>query len=106
MACIWIEKNRTMPPMEFHKLVANQPLDLALTKEMDKLLAKKIAGLEIDIEPKSPIILDFLERKIEYYGQYLKTVRKETTADYTRLNHLFRETLNKVWDNNNKGASL
>jgi predicted nucleotidyltransferase len=53
LACMWIEKNNTMPPMEFGKLIKEQELDISLINEINKLLDKKTAGLEIDIEPKS-----------------------------------------------------
>lgn len=98
MACMWIEKNNTMPPMEFSKLMAAQQFDGILVSEINKLLEKKTSGLEIDLEPKSPIITDFLKNKIDYYEKYLKTVRKEKTSDYDLLNALFRETLNEVCD--------
>ena len=97
LACMWIEKNNTMPPMEFSKLMAAQQLDGILVNEINKLLEKKTSGLEIDIEPKSLIITDFLKSKINYYEQYLKTVRKEITSDYDLLNALFREILKEVW---------
>ena len=97
LACMWIEKNNTTPPMEFSKLMAEQLLDGALVNEINKLLEKKTAGLEIDIEPKSPVIIDFLKNKTTHYEQYLKTVRKEKTSDYEALNVLFRETLKEVW---------
>lgn len=97
LACMWIEKNNTTPPMEFSKLMAEQQLDDALVNEIYKLLEKKTAGLEIDIEPQSPIIIDFLKNKITHYDRYLKTVRKEKTSDYETLNILFRETLKEVW---------
>jgi predicted nucleotidyltransferase len=98
LACMWIEENSTMPPMEFSKLMADQRLDCTLVNEINKLLEKKTSGLEIDIEPKSQVIIDFLGSKIDYYEQYLKSVRKEKTSDYEALNNLFRETLKDVWD--------
>jgi uncharacterized protein len=97
LACMWIEKNNTMPPMEFYKLMAEQQLDGTLINEINKLLEKKTAGLEIDIEPKSPVIVDFLKNKLDHFDQYLKTVRKEKISDYDPLNALFRETLKEVW---------
>lgn len=97
LACMWIEKNNTTPPMEFSKLMAAQQLDDVLVNEIHKLLDKKIAGLEVNIEAKSPIIIAFLESKICHYERYLKTVRKEKTCDYKALNVLFRETLKEVW---------
>ncbi len=97
LACLWIEKNNTMPPMEFHKLMDAQVLDNALVNEIYKLLDKKIAGLELDIEPKSSVIIDFLRNKIGYFEEYLKTVRKDGSSDYEKLNDLFRQTLDEVW---------
>ncbi|WP_313561829.1 nucleotidyltransferase domain-containing protein [Ruminiclostridium cellobioparum] len=97
LACMWIEKKNTMPPMEFSKLMAEQQLDEILVNEIYKLLDKKTSGLEIDIEPKSQIIIDFLGSRIEHYEQYLKTVRKDKKSDYEPLNLLFRESLKKVW---------
>ncbi len=97
LACMWIEKNNTTPPMEFSKLMAEQQLDGSLINEIYKLLKKKTSGLEIDIEPKSPVIIDFVKNKITHYEQYLKTVRKEKPSDYKALNILFGETLKEVW---------
>lgn len=97
LACMWIEKNNTMPPMEFSKLMADRQLDSSLVDEINKLLEKKTSGLEIDIEPKSPVILDFLKSELDHYEQYLKTVRKEKTSGCDSLNTLFRETLKEVW---------
>ena len=97
LACMWIEKNNTMPPMEFSKLMDEFQLEDLLVKEIDNLLNKKTSGLEIDIEPKSPIIIGFLRSKINHYEQYLKAVRKTKKSDYEPLNSLFRESLEKVW---------
>ncbi len=79
------------------RLHIDQQLDDSLVNEIYKLLEKKTAGLEIDIKPKSPIIIDFLKSKIDHYEQYLKTVRKEKESGYASLNVLFRETLKEVW---------
>lgn len=97
LACMWIEKNNTMPPMEFGKLMAEFQLENLLVEEIKNLLNKKTSGLEIDIEPKSQIIIGFLRNKINHYEQYLKTVRKDKKSDYEPLNSLFRESLEKVW---------
>jgi len=86
-----------MPPIEFSKLMAAQQLNDILVNEINKLLEKKTSGSEIDIEPKSLIITDFLKSKIDCYEQYLKTIRKEKTSDYDLLNALFREILKEVW---------
>jgi predicted nucleotidyltransferase len=99
LACMWIEKNTTAPPMEFDKLIDEQKLNSMLLDEIYKLHEKKTSGLEIDIEPKSPIIIDFLKNMITHYEQYLKKVRNEKKSEYEALNVLFRETLKEVWGN-------
>lgn len=98
LACMWIEKNNSTPPMEFSKLIAEQELKDSLINEIHKLLEKKTCGLEIDIEPKSPEIIEFLKNKITHYEKYLKTVRKEKPSDYRALNVVFRKTLKEVWN--------
>ncbi len=96
LACMWIEKKNTMPPMEFSKLMAELQLEDILVDEIYKLLDKKTSGLEIDIEPKSQIIIDFLGSRIEHYEQYLKTVRKDKKSDYEPLNALFRDSIKEI----------
>jgi predicted nucleotidyltransferase len=97
LACMWIEKNNTMPPMEFSKLMEDQKLDQCLIDEINKLLLKKTSGLEIDIEPQCPVIMDFFQNKIHHFENYLKSVKNEKTSDVSLLNALFRETLKEVW---------
>lgn len=98
LACMWIEKYNAAPPMEFNKLMEAQTLDNSLVDEIAKLLGKKTSGLEIDIEKRNPVIMDFLENKIEHFDLYLKTVRNEKKSGYEALNSLFRETVKEAWD--------
>ncbi len=96
LACMWIEKKNTMPPMEFSKLMAELQLEDILVDEIYKLLDKKTSGLEIDIEPKSQIIIDFLGSRIKHYEQYLKTVRKDKKSENEPLNALFRYSIKET----------
>jgi predicted nucleotidyltransferase len=97
LACMWIEKNNTMPPMEFSRLMEDQKLDQCLIDEINKLLLKKTSGLEIDIEPQRPVIMDFFRNNIHHFENYLKSVKNEKTSDVSLLNALFRQTLKEVW---------
>ena len=97
LACRWIEKNHTMPPMEFEKLLKDQPLDERITLEIRALLAKKMAGQETDREYKNSIIVDFLQQQATKYDAYLKNNKKGLEPDYSSLNQLFRKTLQEVW---------
>ncbi len=97
LACMWIEKNGTMPPMAFSKLMADQTLDQPLLDEIHSLLEKKALSLESDIEPKSSLLLDFLGCKIKYYSDYLKSSERDISSDYAALNALFCQSLKELW---------
>jgi len=98
LACDWIKQNNTMAPMEFQKLVESQVTDISVQTEIHNLLSRKIAGMEIGEEPKNQILNDFLEQKIEYYKNYIKTVSQNNQPENAKLNELVRITINEVWN--------
>ena len=100
LACDWIKQTNTMAPMEFNKLVDSQVTDLYVKTEIQNLLARKIAGEELNEEPKNQILNDFLEQKIEFYNNYVKTIQQPNQPDSVKLNELFKHTINEVWKTN------
>jgi len=65
LACLWVEKYKTAPPMEFQKLYDNcEIISLELRHEIDTLLIRKRSGDELDVENKIQILNDFLEEQI------------------------------------------
>ena len=97
LACDWIKQTDTMAPMEFQKLVESQVTDEFVKIEIQNLLARKITGEELNEEPKNQILNDFLEQKIEFYNNYVKTIQQPEQPDSEKLNELFRDTINEVW---------
>lgn len=51
-ACMWIEKNKTPPPMEFNILLSSFVLEKTLKSEIEKLLVRKKSGEEFLLELK------------------------------------------------------
>lgn len=98
LACQWIEKTGTMPPMEFQKLVDAQVLDKDLKNEIENLLARKRSGEELNEEPQIKIINNFLEEKIHYFNALVKNVDTNKQPDTNKLNDLFRSTFNEVYN--------
>lgn len=92
-ACMWIEKQKTFPPMEFEKLLHAQKLDDKLVDEIEKLLKRKRAGDELELERRIEIINKFLEEKIEYFQGYVKTLKSDKPKHGELLDNLFRETI-------------
>ena len=86
-----------MAPMEFQKLVESQVTDQSVKTEIQNLLTRKITGEELNEEPKNQILDDFLERKIEFYNDYIKTIQQPNPPNSANLNELFRFTINEVW---------
>jgi len=97
LACDWIKQINSMAPMEFQKLVDSQVTDQKVKTEIQNLLERKIAGEELNEEPKIEILNQFIEQKIVYYTEYLKQVGKIENPDTTRLNDLFKHTISEVW---------
>jgi predicted nucleotidyltransferase len=96
LACMWIEKHNNMPPTEFADLYRDAGLSPSLVMEIDSLLVRKMAGDEMDMEPRIEVINDFLEQQIEHCSL---DVDGMVTADVdeTVLDALFREMLGVVW---------
>lgn len=98
LACKWLENNKTMPPLEFDKLLETQVTDFNLYSAIKKLLDRKKLGEELDVEHRIEVISNFLEEQMEYYKEYVKHVDDKKSADTSELNDLFRDTLKEAWD--------
>jgi predicted nucleotidyltransferase len=61
LACLWIEKHDSMPPTEFSELYKDAGLSPSIAAEIDSLLLRKMAGDELDMEPKIEVLNSFLD---------------------------------------------
>nr|AIA12771.1 putative nucleotidyltransferase [uncultured bacterium] len=97
LACNWIKERKTLPPMEFQKLVDSQVTDEKIRLEIAGLLKRKIAGEELKEEPKIEILNDFLEREIEFYSDYIDQIESNEKPQTALLDKLFMKTIFEVW---------
>lgn len=97
MACMWTEKYGTQPPMLFEELMRSLDLDQDLVLEIEKLLVRKRAGQEMDKEKRIDVINEFLEEKIEYFKDYVKSIDANKNRNIDVLDDLFREILQEAW---------
>ncbi|SRR6266568_349094 len=95
LACLWIEKYNIMPPTEFSELYKDAGLSLSLSSEIDRLLARKMAGDELDLEPKIEVINSFLEQQIEHCSTFVEEMQI-ADVDEEVLDELFLEMLGMV----------
>jgi predicted nucleotidyltransferase len=97
LACEWVKQTDTMAPMEFQKLVDSQVTDQYVRTEILNLLARKITGEELNEEPKIQVLNDFIERKLEFYNEYVTNIQQPNQPNSARLNDLFQLTVNEAW---------
>lgn len=98
LACAWIEKHHTMPPIEFDRLVdAIVPTGSELKAIISDLLVRKRAGDEMDYEPRIHPINEFLENSIAYYEQIAAGIQASGESQHQQLDELFRSVLKEVW---------
>ena len=72
MACMWIERNKEAPPMEFEKLL-KQIENKELLDKITELLHKKKSGKELGIEPRIKIVNDFIEEALNHFEKSVNT---------------------------------
>ncbi|SEO47958.1 nucleotidyltransferase domain-containing protein [Paenibacillus sp. OV219] len=98
LACRWIERENTMPPMEFQTLVDEMlPEGSELTDTIHQLLARKIAGDELNYEPRLDVLNEYLEQEIAYFETEAQAVSSADTLAEERLNQLFRAAIAEAW---------
>lgn len=96
LACRWIEKNGTMPPMPFDLLLRDQALDRDLHAQIGALIERKIKSVESDREARNEPLMNFCAQQIAYYQEYLTVVKpKPIKGNYARLDELFLSTIKK-----------
>jgi len=98
LACDWIKETDTMAPTEFHKLLDSQVTDQEVKTEIQNLLTRKMSGEEMNEEPKIQILNDFLEQKILFYNDYVKSLTQNDKPDTERLDELFKQTVYEAWE--------
>ncbi|MDZ5606008.1 nucleotidyltransferase domain-containing protein [Bacillus pseudomycoides] len=96
LACKWLEEKGTLPPVEFERLITELSLEKNFLNEIEDLLIKKKAGVELDAGPKIMVLNEFLEEQIKYYQEYVKGIEKGKGIEVEKLNVLFRDMLSET----------
>ena len=93
MACMWIEINKEAPPMEFEKLLT-QISDRELLEKINELLRRKKSGIEMGLEPKIPIINNFIEQKLTHFEDAVNMFDPKKKPKQEKLEEAFVKILN------------
>jgi predicted nucleotidyltransferase len=92
LACMWIERFKESPPVEFEELLT-QIHDETLLKRIAELLSRKKSGKELGLEPKINIINDFIESKLKRFKNNLITFDPKIKPKQDLLENGFIEIL-------------
>lgn len=97
LACEWIRQTNTMAPMEFQHLLNSQLTDQIIKKEVANLLKRKTSAEELKEEPKNTILNNFIEERITFYNEYVKSIGYYAPPNTSILDDLFKQTITEVW---------
>lgn len=96
LSCLWLKNYKSLPPMEFEKLMPLMDHNAGLKKEVERLLVRKKSSEELDLEPAITIINDFLNQAIMQIEQDIQNEDEGLPIPNEPLDHLFRETIKKM----------
>ena len=83
-------------PMEFGKLVDRTISDTALLAEIERLLERKRAGMEMDMAEPIPILQEFIAQEHEAAEAAAPTIGVGR-QDLGRMNEIFRRGIEEAW---------
>jgi uncharacterized protein len=95
LAIRWIERQASLPPVEFANLVAGTVDDEQLQSAIDALLVEKQAGMEKDRSPRIAPLSDFIAGEIARLEQV--DFGSGPATDIEPLNEFFRRAIGEDW---------
>ncbi|MEK9200138.1 nucleotidyltransferase domain-containing protein [Lysinibacillus halotolerans] len=96
LACRWIEKFQTVPPIAILELLPM--MDNKKAKwEVEQLLNRRNSEVGIELIEPIPVLNHYIKDECMRIKSYIQTVTEEQKNSTEKLDHLFRQTLKKVW---------
>lgn len=95
LACIWIKKNKSFPPVRIQDLFGMA--DEILKLEMEQLVSLKLLGEDTVSISEYHTTREFIETNLKSIQQILATQKVEQHNVTAQLDQLFRDVLANVW---------
>lgn len=95
LACQWIERYKTMPPVSFQQLYEDVVKDQKIKDGIKALVKAKSSGKELDMSEVPQYLVDFYLPLAEYYSDLVGKFRPDCDNEgiSERLNRFFYETV-------------
>lgn len=97
LACMWIEKYNTNPPILFQELLDDLLDDSQIKHIIEELLKRKIAGEELNLEKRIDELHLFIEEQMTHYTDYAALQRSVIADPTQQLDEVYRKYLKIVW---------
>lgn len=92
LACKYMEQYETVPPVKFDDLLKQQ-LPKELSGEIQTMLTIKANSDEKDLNPRMPVIHNYIQEEIKRYEQISKEMEDDRSGDWSALNQVFLKVL-------------
>lgn len=96
-SCMWIEKYKTITPMNLQEMMRGLELDNGIRKLIDEYTIIKAGSTESDTVSKPKELIEFLEQKLNYFDGYVKSMYNDKNRDASDLNEFFQRTLKEYF---------
>ncbi len=83
LACKWIEKNRSLPPVAFNELLDATVEDNEIRAKVDELISLKKSGKEHDMLTVEDSLVDYARHLADYYNGIIDSFRPELNETST-----------------------
>lgn len=80
LACRWIEKNKSLPPVRFQELVDAMVPEKAIKDKIEEIIEMKKEGLEANMITIDSQLVDYVHKLAEYYNDKIGHYRPEQTT--------------------------
>lgn len=92
LACKWIEKKESIPPVLFSELL-NEVLEDDMRDSVDKLVQIKVGMNEYEKGVRIDKINDYIIQNLDYYKKRMECMEDDRNVNWSELNKLFVEML-------------
>lgn len=97
LACLWIEKYHTFPPVELRSLVPKLIQSTEIKQEIETIIERKVAGTTETSNEGFQKLTQFLQHELDRLEGVAYNWSESKDDSTPQLNKLFREILEEAW---------
>ena len=80
LACKWIEKNNSLPPVRFKELLDATVDDMKIKEKVDELIQIKKGEKECDMHVVDNSLVEYAQHWADYYNESIGSFRPEQNS--------------------------